>query len=397
MVKIFTKAIDLYLNCGKINVGGIAMNISLVIGSRIKALMEKENVSLRKLSESIGISHPTLKKYVEGEQPIDSEKLSRIAHYFNKPFDYFFKNSDSKLNFLFRADKPQHSITSFDINLFERYIRNYIDVVGNDGFHYSPPRYTFDGMDMNATFKYLEKIAYEQRRVANIENNIPDSYFEVIDSIGIHVITKDFSNDSCFGVSSISESFGGVIMINDDASISEERKIFSLIHEFAHLLFHREQFSSDAFNALYASSRSDIYEKVANKFAGYFLMPRYMVSNYINSCKHVDTYEMKKHFKVSIQTLYFMLFEYGYISNEIYKTFWASIQKEGNKKIEESPIEPLSRDQKNPRLMRSIKELYYKDEITANKIAEVLGMDVLKTRQLLKEWRTLDERYLSLR
>ena len=101
------------------------MNVSQVIGNNIKALMEKEHLSLRKLSESIGVSHPTLKKYVDGSQPIDSEKLMKIALHFQKPFDYFFKENHKDVGFLFRADKPQKDIKNIDIDNLKNAIYSY--------------------------------------------------------------------------------------------------------------------------------------------------------------------------------------------------------------------------------------------------------------------------------
>ena len=53
-------------------------------------------------------------------------------------------------------------------------------------------------MTRKTFFTLIEKIAYEQRRFANIENVIPDNYYEVIANLGIHVVVKDFKNDSYF-------------------------------------------------------------------------------------------------------------------------------------------------------------------------------------------------------
>ena len=86
------------------------MNISQMIGNKINDLMEKENISLRKLSEVIGVTHFTLSKHAEGMLAIDSDKLMKIAIYFNKSFDYFFKDDSSEFTFLFRADKPGNDI-----------------------------------------------------------------------------------------------------------------------------------------------------------------------------------------------------------------------------------------------------------------------------------------------
>lgn len=374
------------------------MNISQMIGNKINDLMEKENISLRKLSEVIGVTHPTLSKYVEGTQAIDSDKLMKIAIYFNKSFDYFFKDDSSEFTFLFRADKPGNDIKNVDINYLKDSLQSYHDILDDISYQYIPPKYYInDKDDKKNIFTLIEKIAYEQRRFANIENVIPDNYYEVIANLGIHVVVKDFKNDSYFGASSYSNDMGSYIMINDSKDISEERKIFSLIHEYAHLLFHSNQYSNDQRNAFYVNGKSDMNEKIANKFAGYFLMPKNLVSKYIESKKHIDLFEMKKHFKVSIQTLFVMLKEYDLISKEDSNNFWKQVNSNGHKAIEPAPLDKIDIQEKNSKLVSRIKELYYNESISSNKISEVLGIDTIETRKLLKEWRDCDDRYLSLK
>lgn len=373
------------------------MNVSLTIGKNIKELMEKENLSLRKLSEMIGVSHPTLKKYVDGSQPIDSEKLMKIALYFQKPFDYFFKEKHEHVSFLFRADKPQKSIKNIDIDHLRNAIYSYMDIIGDSSYRYIPQKYSINvSDDKQSIFNLVSKIANEQRRVANIENVIPENYFEVIQNIGVNVICRDFNNDQYFGASSFSNDYGSYILINDSDRIPEERKIFSLMHEYAHLLFHSEQYSDNEYNAIYVSGRSDLNEQIANKFAGYFLMPKNLVDIYIQSRDHIDPIEMKKYFKVSIQTVYVMLHEYKYISKAKYTDFWKQINTLGYKTKEPYPLDKIDIQEKNHRLINKIKDLYYKEEISANKISEVLGTDTVETRKLLKTWRNIDERYISL-
>jgi Zn-dependent peptidase ImmA (M78 family)/transcriptional regulator with XRE-family HTH domain len=377
--------------------GVVIMNVSLVIGNNIKELMDKEKLSLRKLSESIGVSHPTLKKYIDGNQPIDSEKLMKVALYFQKPFDYFFKEKHENVCFLFRADKPEKDIKNIDIDKLKNAIYSYIDIIGDSSYQYIPQKYSINiSDDKKNVFNLISKIAIEQRRVANIENVIPENYFEVINNIGVNVIVRDFKNDNYFGASSFSKEFGSYIIINDSENIPEERKIFSLIHEYAHLLFHSEQYTDNEYNAFYVSGKYDLNEKIANKFAGYFLMPRNLVDMYIESKKHIDPIEMKKYFKVSIQTLYVMLYEYKVISKEIYTNFWKQINSAGYKTKEPHPLEKIDIQDKNNKLINKIKDLYFKEEISANKISEVLGTNTIDTRRLLKEWRNIDERYLSL-
>lgn len=377
--------------------GVVIMNISIVIGNNIKELMDQNNLSFRKLSETIGISHPTLKKYVDGSQPIDSDKLMKIALYFQKSFDYFFKEKHDNLSFLFRADKPQKDIQNIDIDCLKKTISSFMDIMGTSSFKYIPPKYNINITDdKKSIFNLISKIALEQRRVANIENIIPENYYEVIHNIGVNVIARDFKNDNYFGASSFSNDIGSFIIVNDSDQISEERKIFSLIHEYAHLLFHSEQYADSKENAYYLSGKTDINEKIANKFAGYFLVPKNLVDSYMQSRDSMDLIEMKEHFKVSIQTLYMMLYEYKYIQKEQYNTFWKQINSLGYKQKEPYPLNQIEIQDKNKRLVSKIKDLYFKEEISANKISEVLGLDTLETRKLLKEWRNMDERYLSL-
>ena len=68
----------------------------------------------------------------------------------------------------------------------------------------------------------------------------------------------------------------------------------------------------------------------------------------------------------------------------------------GYKEKEPYPLERIDIQEKNNKLINKIKDLYFKEEISANKISEVLGTNTLDTRKLLKEWRNIDERYLSL-
>lgn len=376
------------------------MNISKQIGDRISKLMDDNNESLRSLSEIIGISHPTLKRYVDGTQPIDSEKLMKISNYFGKSFEYFFKEDSVDFQFLFRADNPNLKISKRDIESFKFVLLNYIDIVNNVKFNYVPHSYNLkiDGKRINSAERDLiEKIAYENRRLLNIENNIPENYYEIIEKTGINIIARDFDNDYFFGASSYSLNQGSFILINNSNKISEERKIFSLIHEYAHLIFHREQYSDIAVEQRYSKSQEDINELIANKFAAYFLMPRNLVDDYVESrIKDINLIEMKRYFKVSKQSLIRILYEYKYIDKEQYDDFWIKISQNDTIKIEDFPLDEMSIEVKNNRLIRNIKDLYFQDNISVNKISEILGLNIIDIRKLLKKWRDSDELYIHL-
>ncbi len=311
------------------------------------------------------------------------------------PFDYFFKEEHKEIHFLFRADKPKEQSDTLNFEHFETHIIHYLDVMGDEDFHYLPPKYTVRTTDKEELKDAIRKIAWDQRVCAKIDYVVPDNYYEVVQNMGINVIVKDLKNNACFGASSISEEYGSYILINDSDAITEERKIFSLFHEYAHLLFHSHQYNNQEYDAYYKNGRSNPEEKIANQFAGYFLMPLPMVDEYLQSRdgKKIDVMEMKKYFKVSLQTLAVILHEYGYISEQKYKEFWQHTKKAD----EPSPLGKINLQEKNRKLIEKIKHLYLQDDISANKISEVLGIDAMMTRNLLKEWRNMDERYLPFK
>ena len=376
--------------------GDDIMTISEAIGNSIERLMIDNGISNRQLAELLGVTHPTISKYLRGEQVIDSEKLSIIAKYFNKPFDYFFSNNSEELPFLFRADKPALAINEVDVDQIKLKYRQYIDVVGKPKYNYIPPKYSLnlDSKKLNDEDEtFLEKVANEQRKYFNIEAGIPDNYYSVVEEKGINVISCHFDNESFFGASSLSELFGSFIFINSHKTIPEERQLFTLFHEYGHLLFHHADYKSMEYNPYYLSN-ADLKEKIVNSFAGYFLLPRQLVKEYIDiRGKNVDVFEMKNHFKVSIQTLYIALRKYDLITQKQSSEFWAKANKNNWLKFEPFPIAHVNHLDKNVRLVSFLKNLYVSEQISSNKITEVLGLDMMETRKIIKKWSGADDHY----
>jgi Zn-dependent peptidase ImmA (M78 family)/DNA-binding XRE family transcriptional regulator len=362
--------------------------------------MTKHNISQRKLAELLGVTHPTVASYIKGDKTIDSDKLLKISRYFNVPFDYFFKTSHEEFTFLFRADSPKDNFSEVDYNIIHLKLKQYNEIVGMRKISYIPQTYilsiTGNKID-NEIESIIENTANEIRRVLNIEKNIPDNYYELLSSIGINVVAAELSNLSIFGVSSFSDVYGSFIFVNSSNAISEERQIFSLIHELGHLLFHRNEYLKTDSHFLYDSSSNPTSEIIANLFASYFLIPRRIVKTYIEQRNHeVDIFEMKKHFKVDIDTLYNSLYKYGYLNKKQYSDYQVKAKNLNWIKNEPDPIKHILHNDKNTKLMTSLKQLYQNEEISLNKVSEVLELTNKETRQLIKEWQIAFEHFEHL-
>jgi len=375
------------------------MSVVKVIGNNIKKLMDDSGTSARRLSEVIGVTHPTVLNYINGDKTIDSEKLYLVAEYFEKDIDYFFSDERRKISLMFRADKPSENLDEIDSSSIVDRIGLFIELMDEKTPKYIPQNYSISvsGSKLSDDVEHsLEKIALEQRRLFGIETSIPDNYFSVIANIGINVLCYEFRNATLFGASSFSREHGSFIVVNArdndtyEKNITEERQIFSLVHELGHLIFHRNEYQDPNRNPFYEQTRGNMKEKTVDAFAGYFLIPREMVIRYMEEKKaesgKVSPIEMKRHFKVSIQTLYINLKKYGLIPEEKYRAFWKDVNTKGWKVKEPHQLDFSSLDHKNEKLIAYLKKLYLAEEISTNKISEVLCYDMNRTRKLINSW-----------
>lgn len=371
-------------------------NISKIIGKNILYCMEENKISVVALSEILGISRQTLTKVLNGESVLDSEKLSIAASYFNKSLNYFFENTHDELSFMFRSINSKENCSKYERNFIESKMNNVVEVEKFIGKKYSfiPSQYSIETELRNRTLpkdieELIESIALEQRESLDLGDCVGSDIISFLEDKGIKIIFEKMNNNQLFGVSAYHEKKGSFIFINDDQEIPEERKLFSVAHEYGHLIFHRELYKKELnFNAEYLSNRTSVNEKIADSFAGYFLIPRHILKNYdyllkSKSITFSSLIFIKNELEVSIQTLLIALKKYGYIDNIQYQKGYKQLISNGYLKKEPNPI-PYH--DKNTKFLNSIKELYISDEIGVSKVAELLNIKIIEARKLVKGW-----------
>lgn len=375
------------------------MNIAPIIGRNIEKLREENSISVEALAEIIGVTRQTMTNYIKGKQVIDSGKLSVLANFFNKPFDYFLNETQQAFSFMFRADNPKEN---FDSSLSERIIRRIISScdlleISEKKLSLIPESYKI-WMNMKKLGKeekeLIEEIAIKKREAFGIGEIVPDNIYQVFQDNGINVISFPFSNDSIFAVSAYSGEFGCFIVVNDDPGIPEERKIFSVAHEFGHLIFHKGQYTQ-GINLLYGKKK-DINEEIANHFAMCFLVTRQLLKKYKNLFKNKDflireILDVKKVLKVSAMCLIYALDYYGYITDRQKGVHIGYLKKKGFGTVEPWPMEGIKKD---TAWISMVKELYSREEISLSKICEVLDMPMSHARNFIRELKNEPETIL---
>lgn len=368
------------------------MNIAEIIGKNIETVIKENSISLEECSNIIGVTRQTLNKYIKGENAIDSAKLFKLSRYFNKPLKFFLSPSYDNLSFMFREENPKKNFTPKDYNFVNSKFNQYFDIICMASLNKMiviPESYKIkiSAKLVQEDKALIREIAEKERRNFDIVSSSPSEFYYALEKRNINILSLEYDNLNLDAISAYSESKGAFIFINDNKAISEERKLFSLVHEYAHLVLHRDLYSTADENMAYSNSRSDMNEKVANLFASYFLIPRNILKEEAKIYRgYIDLkaiYNLKKKFGVSAQELLLALNEEKIITTQIYNYL--------NKKLEDIGFsnkepQPMQYEDKNEKLYYILKGLYLDEKITSNMISEVLNLDIISTRKLLKDW-----------
>ena len=145
----------------------------------------------------------------------------------------------------------------------------------------------------------------------------------LIEELGIFIQSADLGADDMYAICGkkiASKQYGMVINTNETVTI--ERQRFSIIHELAHLIAHRDDFCSDC-NQTGVGRNKDPREIYADAFAGAFLVPAEELERILKIANGNGIYDIsslilqiKSHFRVSYLTLLLRLKSIGYFSSE---------------------------------------------------------------------------------
>ena len=289
---------------------------------------------------------------------------------------------------MFRAEKAD-SVPDEILETVLQSFRRYAEALSlaNVKTAFVPPTYSLK-LEGKSTLtegdkKAIEEVANQLRSFLGLEGVFGPDLFMGIEDAGINIVASPYDAD-IWAMSAYSPELGSFIWINDCSSISEERKIFSLIHELAHLVLHRERYIVAGPELRYSSKRNSIQEKAADCFAGCFLVPRRRLVN-DSSFKGVVTLSRiiaaKRKYRVSVQSLILALVNYGLISRQESKSLFATLNWRMGGLKEEPPHFEKDRKRKG-----TVQQLYLDGTIGISKVAELLGCSLMEARQKTKEW-----------
>ncbi|OAN77220.1 hypothetical protein A8B82_13550 [Sulfitobacter sp. EhC04] len=249
-------------------------------GSAFDDILTTRGLKLRELAVRAEISETELRHAQDGNKELEDEQVQRIADELGVPIRALFANSNLPL-----SKVPDFRRKSIGVG---RYDRGTIAAIGFiEKISGSLSSLPLDlGLDQSAHEKIGDLKKSSARELAEkwrtrwgitdakqldwkSSHKMYASLRGFIESLGIFVLHYSFGSDEVSGLYTRSQSGPHTILINTTCS-SKARKLFTLAHEFCHVLIRKEGASNVSF------AKNDV-ERFCNQFAAYLLAPRTVI------------------------------------------------------------------------------------------------------------------------
>jgi Zn-dependent peptidase ImmA (M78 family) len=311
-----------------------------------------------------------------------------------RPVSDLFREEEEELVLLYRAAVDQAAPPAV-LDKFERFCRSYREVeeiVDVADSLIPPPDYSYFAGARSNPDQYARQVAESERERLGLGQRDPiDNIFKLLEDQGVRILFDTIDGHEVFGISAYSRRYGLCILLN--AVNTLERQIFSLAHEYGHLLLHRALFRTTT-PAVGVDKESEV-ETMANTFAANFLVPEKGLRDAFlkdvgrEKLSLEDIVFLKKYFKVSAQMMLRRLRDLQLIRDDDAKRLQAEIAA---RVAAHQEFVPLSEDLKADwhevsRFQHLVKKVALQEMVSLGKLAQMLGVDVVDARKKVQKWR----------
>lgn len=369
------------------------MDIKTLMGARARAAREAVGLVQTAAADRLGIARQTLAGMEQGKVPFDGVQLVAMANLYGRPVTYFYDLRESEgASIAFRADDPQAVAPALKQRLLDRLaaIADLETAAGLDSGFGLPPTEPLCKAGPRE-LDIARAVALEERGRLGVGDRAPLSDpVALLESIDVRVIPFELEpqdGNLLSGFSAFSESLGAGIFVNTHHALSIEHQTFCVLHEYAHLIFHRSVYREPGEGYRTRGKGASPEEKLANTFAGTFLVPDAALRQHVGRSERItptDVIRLKRLFRVSFTGMLTRLTQAGHLDKAAGNLLWSICKARGWDKQEPDPIqEPLACGRRTEALARVAWE---RDEASLTFLGEVLGRDRKAIRDLVSDW-----------
>jgi Zn-dependent peptidase ImmA (M78 family)/DNA-binding XRE family transcriptional regulator len=340
-----------------------------MFGERIKRARLIANLSQEELSNKANniVTKQAISQYEKNKKNPSSKVLIALANALNVKLDFFFRNIDVEINQIdFRKHssfslKQQESLKEKVKYELERYLE-LEDILEINKLFNNP----LENFQINS-YEDVEKAVEILRNNWGLGMDSINNIMEMIELRDIKVIYIDEKSLRFNGLSGWAKNSDNhpFIVVNSNESLSLERKRFTTSHELGHLLLGKNIINNEL-----------NHEKVANRFAGAFLLPKDTLYEELSKNRHkislIELIHLKMKYKISIQAIMYRLKDLKIINESKYKNF--VIVDKQNKFDNQNPLKENKEDIN--RFENLLARAYSEELITSSKLAELSGINI---------------------
>lgn len=346
--------------------------------NRLRELREHAGFSQAALAKAIGVDTSLISRWEKGIREPSLSQIMAVARALGVTLDYLL-HSRLEAHFQFRSKKTLDAKkkASIESALVDAEMQlHYLDVCYTLNKQLPKP-FT---LKMDFFPQQVPTVAAQIRDILKLNERITlDELKQALTEYNVLV----FEWILPWEVSGLSYRNGfTVVIINYEHT--KERKLFTLTHELAHILFHLGRDNQHTIVSMIASNREPL-EKEANAFATELLIPEAKLTQIVekmgSELKHTEILDsLARWFNVSRQALFYRLVEKNVFTWQD-KRFYFTMQ---NEKITPGPLRVKTiEEQVSPEFLRLAFKLYDEKKISAGKLKDWLFADRITLEQFL--------------
>lgn len=354
-----------------------------MIGQRLLQARKAAGLSLRELAQRTGVSHTAINKYEKDLLTPSSSQLIAFAKTLGVRGEFFFRPMQSEIknvDYRKKASMPKRLLDRVHGDVLDQAER-WQELLS---LYPTPPIESFSVSDELMgeiqDERQLEELAEELRHAWSLGMNAIPDLIDVLESKGIRVITTDADDQGKFD--GLAGKVDGAPLIVVGRQWPGDRQRFTLAHELGHLML-GDRIASTLIEEIAAQQkRGDPVERLCNRFAGAFLLPRQTVIEHLGTRRQrlelTELLLLKQEYGLSMAACLFRALHADVISAQTHQELLALFGRQGWRKQE--PGEPYPSEETflfKQIVFRALGEEW----IGESKAAELLGIPLGRFHQ----------------
>lgn len=242
----------------------------VIIGERLKRAREALGFTQEEVAAKLQIGRPRYSDIENGKRDVPLKDIYMFAEFYGRPIDYFLKETlltDSGFKVLFRKTEGDEEVGRV-VTEFENLCEKMCELENISGVAVKPAVNADYEFEKNREWYWGKYYADTERKQLDLGQAPLRNLNQLLEERrNLKIFYLPVPERGIYGMFTYDQKMGGCVLINSNPNSGNQ--LFSLAHEYAHFLFHKDKLGIISTE----KEKNSTDEKIANNFASNFLMP----------------------------------------------------------------------------------------------------------------------------